>query len=178
MVFLVIFVYLGFGLWCVLQCIDFSRRHRVASSFSMDRVGEGFLSLMDGNPLLILLVLPFSIVLWPLLCLLDLSEVPKKQREKLLLLKAERQERAEVRSLRHAVRGHEERLNRLIGQSGETVGVLSPMGQVRIKGKNWDANSVEGYLAPGRAVIVVGRQGKTLEVSETSEGIQNAETQS
>lgn len=179
MVVLVLIAYLTLGIVCTKQCVAVSKRHGVVSSFSLDNAGDGFLTLLWANPFHVPLVafFPFGvfyvplvaffvIAFWPALCLWDLAEIPGKRKEKLRLLKAMRQEKAHAWSHRHAIWGHDERLDGLIGQSGKTVSVLSPMGRVRIAGQNFDAASIDGYLAVGQPVIVTGRRGKTLEVSE------------
>lgn len=166
MVVLVLIAYLALGIVCTTGCVVFSKRHDVVSSFSPDNASDGFLTLLGANPFYVPLVAFFVIAFWPVLCLWDLAEIPGKRREKLRLLEVMRQENAQARSHRHAIWGHDERLDGLIGQSGKTISVLSPMGRVKIAGQNCDATSVDGYLAAGQPVIVTGRRGKTLEVSE------------
>jgi membrane-bound serine protease (ClpP class) len=50
----------------------------------------------------------------------------------------------------------------LVGGVGTVVAGLSPEGQVLLGGEQWSARSVEGPVAPGEAVEVVGRDGLRL----------------
>lgn len=48
------------------------------------------------------------------------------------------------------------------GERGQTLGPLDPKGQVLIEGERWRARAVEGQIAEGEQVEVVGQEGFTL----------------
>ncbi len=50
----------------------------------------------------------------------------------------------------------------LAGRTGTVVTALSPEGLVQMAGEQWSARSVEGEVAPGQSVEVVGRDGLRL----------------
>ncbi len=47
-------------------------------------------------------------------------------------------------------------IDSLINMTGETISEINPKGQVRVHGEIWNAESVEGIIAKGEDVIVVG----------------------
>lgn len=110
------------------------------------------------------IVIPFAIAFWPLLCLMDLSEIPKKQRLKQKQLDAANA-RVEERDL---VLQEQAQYQSVVGEICKTVGVLSPMGLVRIGDRDWDAISVDGYIPAGQQVVVTGVRGTTLEVANVT----------
>ena len=102
-----------------------------------------------------------ALTFWPLTCLWDLWEIPKKRRDKFALLKLRQAEQQSERERSRASRPPKW----LIGKRGSTVGTLSPMGQVRIGTKEWEAVSIDGYIGAAERVVVTGRKGRTLEVA-------------
>ena len=52
----------------------------------------------------------------------------------------------------------------MTGERGQTLGPLEPRGQVLIEGERWRARAVEGQIAEGELVEVVGQEGFTLVV--------------
>ena len=161
MIYFVILLYLVCGVVAVRWCIRCSDKRGVDSTFSQ----AGFSKFLEGaafSPGVFLIVVPFSIVFWPLLCLLDLSEIPKKQRLKQKQLEAD----IAKKNAQDIALEDQKRHQLLVGEVCETLGVLSPMGQVQIEGRNWDAISSGGYIAAGQQVVVVGVRGGSLEVAQ------------
>jgi membrane-bound ClpP family serine protease len=56
----------------------------------------------------------------------------------------------------------------MIGSRGRVTGSLDPEGLVKIKGEFWGATSVEGNIAAGEEVEVVGEEGLKLVVRRVS----------
>ena len=157
--YVVIFLYLAFGVVAVWWCIRHSRKCGVNSTFeraSLLAIAKDMLT----SPVVITIVIPFAIAFWPLLCLMDLSEIPKKQR-----LKQQQLDAADARAKEQDLALQNlEQYQSVVGEICETIGVLSPMGQVRIEGRDLNAVSTDGYISAGRQVVVTGIRGTTLEV--------------
>ena len=116
---------------------------------------------MITSPLVTIVVIPFAIAFWPLLCLMDLSEIPKKRR-----LKQKQLDAANARAKEQDLAlQNQVQYQSVVGEICETIGVLSPMGQVRIEGRDLNAVSTDGYIPAGRQVVVTGIRGTTLEVA-------------
>lgn len=91
---------------------------------------------------------------------MDLSEIPKKQR-----LKQQQLDAADARAKEQDLALQNlEQYQSVVGEICETIGVLSPMGQVRIEGRDLNAVSTDGYISAGRQVVVTGIRGTILEV--------------
>lgn len=56
----------------------------------------------------------------------------------------------------------------LLGETGETLTVLNPDGQVRVHGEIWSATSEEGKIPPHTRITVVGVQNLQVRVKRTS----------
>jgi membrane-bound ClpP family serine protease len=54
----------------------------------------------------------------------------------------------------------------MVGSRGEAVNALAPDGLVKIRGELWAATTVNGKIATGRNVTVVGQSGLKLVVRE------------
>ena len=161
--YVVILLYLAFGVVAVRWCIRYSRKCGVDSTF----LGPGLSAIakdMNFSPFVIIVVIPFAIAFWPLLCLMDLSEIPKKQR-----LKQKKLDAANATAKdRDLALQNQTQYQSLVGETCETTGVLSPMGQVRIEGRDLNAISTNGYIPAGRQVVVTGVRGQTLEVANVT----------
>lgn len=166
--YVAILVYFSIGAAACFGCVRFSERCGVDSTFSR----SGLSQLVDSfamAPLVAIVVIPIAIAFWPLLCLMDLAEIPQKKNAKQQPTKSAIAETA----LGQSNFEQEQSLRDLIGQVGETIGVLSPMGKVRIDGNSWDAASLDGYVAAGQRIEVAGVRAKTLQVrKDTSAGPQ------
>lgn len=68
---------------------------------------------------------------------------------------------------------HRSTISLLLGKSGVTLTDLSPTGQVRVAGEIWQAVSIEAPVEAGRAVVVVGGKGLTLEVAALPPGLKD-----
>jgi membrane-bound serine protease (ClpP class) len=53
----------------------------------------------------------------------------------------------------------------LVGRTGTAVSALAPHGQVRVDGETWSAEAVDGQIASGEVVIVLGVEGVRLQVT-------------
>ncbi len=92
---------------------------------------------------------------------MDLSEIPKKRR-----LKQKQLDAANARAKEQDLAlQNQVQYQSVVGEICETIGVLSPMGQVRIEGRDLNAVSTDGYIPAGRQVVVTGIRGTTLEVA-------------
>ncbi len=58
----------------------------------------------------------------------------------------------------------------MVGTKGKARSLLSPEGQVMIKGELWGAKSIDGNIAVGEAVTVVGQDGLQLIVRRAGAG--------
>ena len=58
-------------------------------------------------------------------------------------------------------------LTTMEGGSGKVVRPLNPEGMVMVEGELWEAKSVEGNIAKGEEVIVVGQDGLKLTVRKS-----------
>ena len=163
MPYFVSLLYLASGVVTVRWCIRYSRKCGVDSTF----LGPGLFAIakdMITSPFAIIVVIPFAIAFWPLLCLMDLSEIPKKQR-----LKQKHLDAANARGNdRDLASQNQMQYQSLVGETCETIGVLSPMGQVRIEGRDLNAISTNGYIPAGRQVVVTGVRGEALEVANVT----------
>lgn len=52
----------------------------------------------------------------------------------------------------------------MVGSKGKAVSPLTPVGQVRIKGETWGAESIDGNIDTGEPILVVGEDGLKLMV--------------
>lgn len=158
-------LYVGLGTASVACCIVLNRRFRVVSSFAevlKEFLVNLVLSVLSPRVLLVgPVVLLFIAAFWPVLCVWDLVGIPRKRRARYESLKQQQTERRDERS--NATAEKQEHAA-LLGITGETVGALCPMGQVRIGGKVWEAKSIAGYIPSAQRILVVGRKGKLLEV--------------
>ncbi len=154
-------LYLTLGIAATGWCARYSRRRGVESTFSKAGLAGFFDSV---SPIAIIIVIPFSVVFWPLLCLMDLSEIPKKRRLKQKQLEANAM--ADEQDIVQENRQRQAALHQLfVGEICEAISPLKPMGKVRVNGQTWDATSTGGYIATGQQVVVTGVRGQTLEVS-------------
>ena len=58
----------------------------------------------------------------------------------------------------------------MIGQKGKAAGPLSLSGMVRIKGELWSAQSIDGNIAAGEEIKVVGEDRMNLRVARLNSG--------
>ena len=169
----ILLLYAVLGILAISYCVARSSRYGVVSSFvdwlsqnrneedSADAELMGCLVFAPDFLFVVIVGFLFAVTFWPFTCLWDLSEIPKKRKAKLMLLKSKQVERQEERTAsRMSVPP-----KWLIGRCGSTVGTLSPMGQVNIDGKLWEAVSLDGFMEPEKPVCVAGRKGRTLEVT-------------
>ena len=156
---LTILAYLTAAVPATAWCVSHSASHGVESTFTRKGLSSLFADL-GLAPLTVFFVVPFAIAFWPLLCLMDLSEIPKKKRLQRKLRDSTETANAEaaltIRNL--------EKYKLQAGNQGLTLGVLSPMGQVVIDDVVWDARSSSQYIANNRKVVVIGHRGSTLVV--------------
>ena len=159
---LLILAYLIAAVPAIAWCIRHSSVHGVESTFTRKGLSS-LLSDLGASPLVVFVVIPFAIAFWPLLCLMDLSEIPKKKRLQKQLQDSEdlENDKAEVEA------SNSQKSEMQIGKLGVTLGVLSPMGQVTIEGAVWNASSSSKFIADGAQVIVRGYRGSTLMVEQT-----------
>jgi membrane-bound serine protease (ClpP class) len=65
-----------------------------------------------------------------------------------------------------AVRAHMRKVEAggeaMLKAKGRALGVLNPSGEVRVEGERWRARAVEGEIAEGQEIEVVGQDGLTL----------------
>jgi len=54
----------------------------------------------------------------------------------------------------------------LIGVKGESLSTINPMGKIKVHGEIWDAESVEGNINAGVAIVVVGIENLMLKVKQ------------
>jgi len=54
----------------------------------------------------------------------------------------------------------------LIGVKGESLSTINPMGKIKVHGEIWDAESVEGNINAGVAIVVVGIENLLLKVKQ------------
>jgi membrane-bound ClpP family serine protease len=59
-------------------------------------------------------------------------------------------------------------LSSMIGMPGQAVGMLAPVGMVKIKGELWNATSEEGSINPGEKITVTGEDRLKLVVRKSS----------
>ena len=123
-----ILAYLILGILAGFGCVSCSRRFRVDSTFSRCGLSR-FVRDLAAAPLAAILAFPLAIPFWPLLCLWDLAEIPRRIRA--------RNQTSKHRDVRPMLEPGRDRP--LIGECGFTFGVLSPMGKVRIHDQIWDA---------------------------------------
>jgi membrane-bound ClpP family serine protease len=57
-------------------------------------------------------------------------------------------------------------MTNMVGSQGEAVNALAPDGLIKIRGELWAATAVNGKIATGRNVTVVGQSGLKLVVRE------------
>ena len=55
----------------------------------------------------------------------------------------------------------------MVGSKGKAVSPLTPVGQVRIKGETWGAESIDRNIDTGEQIVVVGEDGLKLMVQGT-----------
>ena len=153
--------YLAFSFLAVRWCVRHSKRHGVVSTFTTDGVSRIFGDLLF-SPVAAIIVVPFAIAFWPLLCLMDVMEVPKKKKLKQQRIEAANSKLAAEKEFQD---GLKQERDKVVGKTGVTIGVLSPMGKVRIDGMVRDANAGSEYIPDSKEIIVTGVRGKTVEVS-------------
>ena len=71
-------IYLIAAIPVIRWCVRFSAKHGVESTFT--RKGLSRIIGDMASPIAFLITVPFAIAFWPVLCLMDLSEIPKKKR--------------------------------------------------------------------------------------------------
>ena len=109
---------------------------------------------------IVFVVVPFAIAFWPLLCLMDICEIPKKKRLQRKFQDSINSKNAEI----ELAASNSQSSELQIGKHAKTRGVLSPMGQVTIGDAVWNASSSSGFIANGKQVLVTGSRGSTLVV--------------
>lgn len=59
----------------------------------------------------------------------------------------------------------------MVGSQGVTIDTLSPEGMVKIRGELWKASAVDGNIATGQKIMVVGQKGLRLAVRTSNQPI-------
>lgn len=152
-------IYLIAAFPVIRWCVKYSAMHGVESTFTRNGLCR-IIGEMAFSPIAILITVPFAIAFWPLLCLMDLSEIPQKKRRRQKSRKL--QQTAKTNS--NSIAADTEHERSLIGQHALTLGTLSPMGQIQIGDIVRNAKSRSELIDNGRTVLITGLQGTTFEV--------------